>query len=75
MVFEVPGVDEAADVMGEVAECQGDAEQVLQASDDCLGGAVDGTREVKVGQVVSSSFGQSPGQRLAFLEPVWGGLF
>lgn len=26
MVFEVPGVDEAADVVGEVAECQGDAE-------------------------------------------------
>lgn len=48
---------------------------MLQASVDCLGGAVGGTREVKVGQVVNSSFGQSPGQRLTFLEPVWGGLF
>ena len=37
MVFEASGVDETADgVAGEVAESQGDAAQVLQASVDGL---------------------------------------
>ena len=43
MVFEASGVDETADgVAGEVAESQGDAAQVLQASVDGFGGAVGG---------------------------------
>ena len=48
MVFEASGV-------GEVAEAQGDAAQVLQAPIDRLSGAVGGTGAVKVGQDVGGS--------------------
>ena len=44
MVFEAFGVDEAAvGVVGEVAEAQGDASEVLEASVYSFGGAVGGT--------------------------------
>ena len=67
MVFEASGV-------GEVAEAQGDAAQVLQAPIDRLSGAVGGTGAVKVGQDVGGSFGQGLCQCLDLLKPFWDGL-
>ena len=62
MVFEASGVDETADgVAGEVAESQGDAAQVLQASVDGFGGAVGGAGAVEVGQDVLAAADQGFG--------------
>lgn len=76
MVFEVSGVDEAADgVVREVPESQGDTSEMLKGSVDGLGGAVGGVGVVKVGQDVGGSLGQGPGQCLDLLQTVGDSLF
>ena len=75
MVFEVSGVDEAADgVVREVAEAQGDTAQVLQAPVDCFGRAVGGTGVVEVGQDILAAADQGPCQCLDLLQAVGDGL-
>ena len=62
VVFEAFGVDEAADgVVREVAESQGDAAQVLEASVDGFGGAVGGVGVVEVGQDILACFSEVRG--------------
>ncbi|CCI52580.1 hypothetical protein BN13_1880002 [Nostocoides jenkinsii Ben 74] len=60
---EAAGLEKAAgDVVGQVAEAEGGATQVLEATVEGFGGAIGGAGAVEVGEDVRGAFLQSPAQ-------------
>lgn len=70
MRSESAGLEQGSgDVVGQVAEAQGRAAQVLQASVDRLCGAIAGARPLEVGQHVGGASLQGPTELAQLVQP------